>query len=196
MTSPQDGPYPGPYARDQRQGAPLPPPPPQGGYNPYGGQRPPRERSAPFAPQPAHRPGRPPQLLLAVGLLVLGALPWLGLGVVLSVLPLNVQGVLDSGTLAGSPMAGYTPEDIATMVRAAAAVAAVCAVVHLVLVGFTFGRRRWARILVTVLTGIFAAGLVLVLITTLSPIVAVLLAVPVAGAVLLFTRPVSAWFAG
>lgn len=182
MTSPQEGQYPGR--------------PPTGGYNPYGGQqRPPQARSAPFAP-PAQRPRRPPLLLLAVGLLVLGALPWLALGVAFSALPLNVQGVLDSGALAGSPMADYTADDIAAAVRAAAAVAAVGSVVYLVLVGFTYGRRRWARILVTVFTAICAAGLVFVLTTTLSPIVAALVAVPVVGAVLLFTRPVSAWFAG
>lgn len=196
VTSPQDGPYPGPYAhRDPRAGGP-PSPPPQGGYNPYGAQRPPRERSAPFTPTPAARPGRPPQLLLAVGLLALGALPWLALGVALAALPLNVQGVIDSGTVAGSPLAGYTAEDLAALVRAAAAVSVVCSLVHLLLVGFTYGGRRWARVLVTVLTALFAAGLVVVLITTVSPIVALLIAVPVAGAVLLFTRPVSAWFAG
>ncbi|MDN5858179.1 MAG: hypothetical protein L0H84_06100, partial [Pseudonocardia sp.] len=164
-------------------------------YNPYGAQRPPRGPNAPFAPQQAKRPARPQLLLIAVGLLVLGALPWLAIGVALAVLPLNVQAAIDSGTLGGSLPAGYAPADIAALVRAAAVACAVVAAGYLVLVGLTFGRRNWARIVVAVLTGIFAVLLVFVLVTTLSPIVLALVVVPVAGVVLLFTRPVSAWFA-
>lgn len=195
MTSPHDGRYPGPYARESRGGGGPPPPPPQRGYDPYGAPRPPRERSSPFAPPPTAPSRRPQQVLIAVGLLALSALPWLAFGLAFSLLPLNVRGVIDAGTLAGSPLAGYTAEDIAAAVRVVAVISAVVSVGYLVLVGLTYGRHNWARILVTVLTGVFAALLLVVLVQTLSPIVG-LLVVPVAGAALLFTRPVSAWFAG
>lgn len=131
-----------------------------------------------------------------MGLLVLGALPWLLAGIAFAVLPLNVQAAIDDGTFANSPLAGRTAADLQTLLRVAAGVAAVFAIVHIALAVLTYGRRGWARLAVVSLTAVFAAALVVVLVSTGSLVVVVLIAVPVAGAVLLFLGPVPAWFAG
>ncbi|MGI5125917.1 hypothetical protein ACQEVB_03785 [Pseudonocardia sp. CA-107938] len=166
--------------------------PQEGGYNPYGA---PQRRSTPLTPrrEPARRPGL---LHVAVAVLVLSAVPWLLFGAAFTFLPINVQRVIDGGTLAGSPLAGWTAEQLSTLVRGVAAGALAVALVVLVLVVFVHRRRRWARAALVAFTGVLVLTLGFLLVTSASLVFAVLLVLPVVGTALLFTGPVSAWFAG
>ncbi len=141
-------------------------------------------------------PGRPRLLLVATWVLVLAALPWLLFGALFSFLPINVQNVIDGGALAGSPLATWTPEQLSTLVRSAAAVSLAIAVIVVALVVLANRRRNAARIALAVFTVVLVVALVFLLVTSGSVVFAALLVLPVVGTALLFARPVSAWFAG
>ncbi|SHL14903.1 hypothetical protein SAMN05443637_11970 [Pseudonocardia thermophila] len=193
MTTPHDGPYPGPYARRDAHGAPPPVP---GVYNPYREPITPRSSGLPPTPPTPAREPRPPLLLVALGLLALGALPWLVLGLALTFLPLNVQGAIDEGQLAGTPLETWSVQEITDVVRTGAMVTLALAVAHLVLVGLTFRGSRAARTALAALTIGFLLGLAFLTATSGSMVFAVLLVVPLIGTGLLLSRAVSAWFAG
>jgi hypothetical protein len=169
--------------------------PSQAAYNPYGAPPAPPRSSVPRATPQAPR-GRPRLLLVAASVQVVSALPWLVFGALFSFLPINVQGVLDAGTLAGSPLATWTVEQLSTLVRTAAAASLAIAVVVIGLVVLSFRRRNGARIALAVFTVVLALALVFLLVTSGSLVFAALLVLPVIGTALLFSRPVSAWFAG
>ena len=207
MTTPD-----GQYRRPDPSHAPQPPyaqppysPPQQAGYNPYG-QGPATRPAVPHLGAPAEwtappaRRKRPAVMILSLALLILAALPWLVGGIAFVVLPINAQAGIDSGTLAGSPLAGYTADQITALVRGGAAVPIVLGVVYIVLAVLAFLGRNWARIVLTVLTAIFAVVLVLSLVLGILAgsdqlLIVALVAVPVVGVVLMYLRPSSAWFA-
>jgi hypothetical protein len=167
----------------------------RGGYDPYGASPAQRRPSPPLTPRaaPARRPGL---LLVAAWVLVIAAVPWLLFGALFTFLPINVQNVIDGGTLAGTPLATWTAEQLSTLVRSTAAVSLAIAVIVLALVVLVLRRRNGARIALAVVTVVLGLALGFLLVTSGSVVFAALLALPVLGTVLLFSRPVAAWFAG
>jgi hypothetical protein len=176
VTTPQDpgrpqyNPYgqPGSYRAGQQPGqyssAPLPGPYPAGpqpyDYSPYGNPFPAGLDHGQDAP-----PQRPGIMVLGLVLMVLATLPFLFVGVIGLVTPLDAgtipPGVLDDPQLVA---AGATPELVISLFRLVAGVLLVVSLVYLLFGVFAFRGRNWARILVTVLSVGFvlllAAGLV------------------------------------
>jgi len=169
--------------------------PSRGAYTPYGAPPAPQRPSAPLTPR-QESARRPRLLLVAVWVLVVAALPWLLFGALFSFLPINAQNVIDGGTLAGTPLATWTAEQLSTLVRSVAAVALAIAVIVIALAVLSYRRRNAARIVLAVFTVVLALALMFLLVTSGSVVFGALLVLPVVGTALLFSRPVSAWFAG
>lgn len=202
MTTPQD----------PRSG----PPAGLGGQQPYGGAYDPYENRDPYnnrgfdIPNGIGRPTgwdnpprRPATMVGAVVLTVLGAIPWLLSGAVLLASPLTeaqiqATGLLDNPGLAD---AGVTAATVISVVHSFAIIFLVLSLGYVGLAVFAFLGRSWARTVLTVLTAVFALFLLLGILVggVADPgstvLVAALVIVPVAGVVLMYLAPSSAWFA-
>jgi hypothetical protein len=188
-------PYPGQYPPGQQYQ-------PTGGY-PYGQQYSPYGAPPAGTEGSAPPPRRPGAVVLGLVLMALAALPFLAFGLVFLLAPLGPE-VFPADVLAtpGLAEAGITTADqLVAVLRGSGAVFTALAVVYLVIVVLGFVGQRWARILAAVMTGGFAALLLLIVLSaiTVDPVSAVVLLVPlvlsVAGIALWFLPQSSRWYA-
>ncbi len=185
MSTPQ---YPGPppYPGSQNPNAYNP-------YNPYGSPYP----AAP-GPEPVRRPGL---MVVALVLMILAALPFLLLGAVFLLAPLNAGNIPPE--ILSSPrlqQAGATADLIITAMRIFGGVMLASAVIYLLFGILAFVGRNWARILIAVLTVGFALLLVAGLVASGGAVdtisVSGILLVLILGAVaILFSPGANAWYA-
>jgi hypothetical protein len=180
--------YPGPppYPGSQNPNAYNP-------YNPYGSPYP----AAP-GPEPVRRPGL---MVVALVLMILAALPFLLLGAVFLLAPLNAGNIPPE--ILSSPrlqQAGATADLIITAMRIFGGVMLASAVIYLLFGILAFVGRNWARILIAVLTVGFALLLVAGLVASGGAVdtisVSGILLVLILGAVaILFSPGANAWYA-
>jgi hypothetical protein len=174
------GPYGPPYGGPEQYG---PPPGQYGQQGPYG---PPAQYGGPqqFDQEPAQQPftynpygaapapagirqedlapvGRPALLIVAFIMLFIATLPFL-VGAAMAMLA--PPSPTDIPALANNPrviQAGGTPEMLTTLFRIGGAIVLVIAAAYLMFALFALSGKNWARIIVTILTTIFVALLVL-----------------------------------
>lgn len=162
-------------------------------YDPYGPSYP-----APPEPPPRRRPGL---MVLSLVLMIVAALPFLVLGLLFLVVPLNAGSlppeVLDSPRL---QQAGATPDLLISAFRLVAGVVLVASVLYLLFGVLAFAGRNWARIVTAVLTVGFALLLAAALVAgggavDTVAIAGLLLVVVLGAAAILFSPGVNAWYA-
>lgn len=212
MTAPQD-PYDGPRPDAPRYdpyGPRAPYNPAQGDYGqPYGSYAQPTAGYDPYGNQPAGLGGapetpsapatRPPLMTVALVLCALTALVWivLGLAAATSVTPALVNEQVQA---TGAELGGLQLDQIVAAVQALGWGMVVVALVYLGVAVLAFCRQRWARIVLAVLTGVFAVLLLVGLVggsdSGSAAMLVALIAAPVAAVVLMFRPAVTAWFAG
>jgi hypothetical protein len=131
---------------------------PQAPYNPYGDQYPPAQ-SFPAADQYPHgypapaRPGRSGGLVVALLLLVLSTLPFLGGAALVLVGGATLQSMLPADQLAEfQQLTGVNP---ITVVYVFGVVLGAVALLYLLLALLAFARKNWARIVLTIMTIVF-----------------------------------------
>ncbi|MFC4942542.1 hypothetical protein [Pseudonocardia sp. GCM10023141] len=187
----QQGPYGGqsPYGANQRQ--------PGLAYNPYG---------TPYQAGAAGRdtgPKRPPIMVVGLVMIVISALPFLAFGILFAVAPLNVDNI--STQIINNPQvaqAGITAQTFVSVLRWVAGVIAVIGVLYVVFAVLAFLGRGWARILLTIMSVIFALLLVFSLVTQLGGdgssllIVLGLAVLCIGGTVTFFLGDANRYFAG
>jgi hypothetical protein len=165
----------------------IPPDPQQPGgyaYNPYAVPARPAEPGPPSEP-PA---GRPVIVIVAVLLLILGAVPLLLVGVPL-VVGNAARAAVTPEVLEGT---GLTVDQVVAFLRAVGAVALVLALLHIGFAIVAFMGRRWGRIAVTI-TAVLVALFVIVPLPLV--IAAGAMAAAIVGAVLLYVGGSQAYFA-
>lgn len=129
-------PYPGPEGRYA--------------YNPYG---PAPQYPAGLGDKGVESAARPRIMVLALVLLILSALPFLVVGVLLLVLPIDASSIPPELNLEQQLAdANVTLEALVGVLRAGGAVALVLAAVYIALAVLAFLGRNWARIVLTIMT--------------------------------------------
>ena len=193
----------GPGQDGPGQGAPPYPASPYGdqagyAYNPYGAYSSGQGRAE--EPPPPSRPGL---LVLALVLQILAALPFLFLGVLFLVVPLNAANLPTELTqLQSDPRftgTDITPDLIVSLVRTVGVVVVVAALVYLLFAVLSFAGRNWARILLAVVSAGFALLLLAAFVSggaTADTLVVfgIFIVLLVASVVLAFLPAANAWY--
>lgn len=153
----QPGGYGGQYGQQgQAYGA-------QGGYvyNPYGTT--PSTYPAGLGTEDSEPAKRPGILILSLVLLVLSALPWLVGGVAALVAPVDVGALPPSVTEEQLEQAGVTADELLALMRSLVRVVGgaflVLALLYVLFAVLAFMGRNWARIVLTIMTVLFALPL-------------------------------------
>lgn len=140
-------------------------------------------------------------MIVSLVLMILAALPFLFLGVLFLVVPLNTGNlppeVLDSPRL---QQAGATPELLVSAFRVVGGVVLIAALLYLLFGVLAFSGRSWARIVIAVLTVGFALLLLATLVASggavdTVAIAGLLLVVVLGAAAILFSPRASTWYA-
>ena len=162
-------------------------------YSPYGSSYP-----TPVEPAPPRRPGL---VVLSLLLTILASAPFLGLGLLLLLVPLAADTLPDE--LSENPRllaAGATPELLISALRLVGGVMLAAALIYLLFGILAFAGRNWARISMAVLTvgfalllvaGLVASGGAVDTVSTLGLVLVVLLG----SLAILFSPRVNAWYA-
>lgn len=177
------------YGQQQPGGSP---------YDVYGGQHPAGLGHKPNLPTP-----RPGIMVLGLVLMLLAALPFLAVGAILLVVPLD-ESTFPTEVLSDEQLAaaGLTAESLLAILRVAGGILAALALLYIVFAVIGFTGRNWARILVTVMTvgfsvvllfGLLGGGAVDLpsILIVLAPVV-----LAVGGVVTYFLAPSNAFFSG
>lgn len=187
----------------QPAGSYAQPPPPPGGdkglpaYSPYGTSYPAGLDRGDVAPV-----ARPWTMGLALGLLILSTLPFIAVGLILLLVPINAEslppGLLDDPRLV---QAGATPDLLISVFRVFGGVFLVLALLYVLFAVLAFQGRNWARIVLTILTVAFALVLIVGLVggagsdvPSLLSLLGIIVA-SVGGVVLLFLRDANQYYA-
>jgi hypothetical protein len=178
-------------------------------YNPYG--QPGQYAGSPFGAgaaglgsddgAPVSRPGL---MVLSLVLLILSSLPFLLIGVVLLVIPLDPSQLPPGYNIEEQlQQANVTVEALVTGLRTGGVIILVLAVLYVLFAVLAFMGRNWARIVVTIMTVLFAGLMLLFVVSGMTSgdvVSGLLFLVPVVmivGAVVVMFLPESnRWFQG